>query len=42
LTSSFIGSDCICPEPDVEIASVTLQGRQLASFSTLVGLDFRF
>jgi hypothetical protein len=33
-TSSFIGSDCIWPEPEVEIASVILHGTQLASFSS--------
>ena len=39
LTSSFIGSGCICPEPEVEIANVTLHGRQPASFSSALALS---
>jgi hypothetical protein len=39
LTSSFIGSGCIWPEPEVEIANVTLQGRQPASLSSAFALS---
>src|ERR1700760_3065878 len=34
LTSSFMGNDCICPEPEVEIAKAILHGRQFASFNS--------
>src|SRR5215469_3113293 len=39
LTSSFIGSGCICPEPDVEIANFTLHGTQPASLSKAFALS---
>src|ERR1700682_1059029 len=38
LASSFIGSGCIWPEPEVEMPMVMLQGRQLASFSSALAL----
>ena len=39
-SSSFIGSGCIWPEPEVEIASVSLHGRQPASFSSAFALSW--
>ena len=36
LINSFIGSGCICPDPEVEIANLTLHGVQPASFSIRV------
>ena len=38
-TNSFIGSGCICPDPEVEIASVILHGMQPASFSSALAFS---